>query len=133
MTCLLIDDDKDDQEIFLLALEQIDSSFKCVTANNSGEGLEMLSPDKAFIPDFIFLDLNMPRISGKQCLARIKEMEHLHKVPVIIYSTSDDERDIRETRALGAAEFITKPYSISALSQILSKIVNPLKYNHEQK
>jgi CheY-like chemotaxis protein len=124
MICLLIDDDKDDQEIFVLALEQIDRSFKCITADNAGAGLDMLSPDNAFIPDFIFLDLNMPRISGKQCLIRIKEMDHLRKVPVIIYSTSDGQRDIKETMALGAAEFITKPYSIGALSQTLSMIID---------
>lgn len=120
ITCFLIDDDKDDQEIFMLALEDMNISVSCITANDGNEALVHLTKDESFLPDFIFLDLNMPRINGKQCLAEIKKMGHLKDVPVIIYSTSSAQKDKTETEMLGATAFITKPSSISEFTKILS-------------
>ncbi len=118
--CFLIDDDKDDQEIFMLALEDMDIQVECVTANDGNEALLKFAQDETFLPDYIFLDLNMPRINGKQCLIEIKKIDHLKNVPIIIYSTSSAQKDKMETEKLGATAFITKPSSISEFTKILS-------------
>jgi CheY-like chemotaxis protein len=117
--CLLIDDDMDDQEFFTLALDQLDESFQCETAQNGHDALTMLRNKKAMLPDYIFLDLNMPRMNGLECLKEIKKISHLNHIPVIIYSTSSLKTDIFETRKHGAAAFITKPYSLIDLTETL--------------
>jgi len=122
-TCLLVDDDDDDKEIFCMALSETDPSMRCVVASYAVEALQILE-DTAFIPDYIFLDLNMPLMSGKECLQEIRKLPHLNKTPVIIYSTSASPKDIQETRELGASYFITKPSRISVLAQKLAGVLS---------
>jgi DNA-binding response OmpR family regulator len=128
-TCLLIDDDLDDQEIFALALQQVSERFQCQMVNDGYEALQCLRNDSYVLPDFIFLDLNMPRMNGKECLAEIKKHDHLKDIPVIIYSTSSFQDDIIQTRKLGAAAFITKPFSIDELSAKLVEVFQAHRVN----
>lgn len=120
-TCFLIDDDPDDQLIFSLALQQVSGSLTCITADSGFEALEKLG-QKSFLPDYIFLDLNMPGMNGIECLLRIKGQHHLRNIPVVIYTTSSNQKDILETNALGAYAFITKPNHITDLSQKLHEV-----------
>jgi CheY-like chemotaxis protein len=123
-TLLLIDDDADDQEIFSIALQNINSLIRFVISDNCKDALEKLSKDKMFKPDFIFLDLNMPGMSGSQCLAEIKKQSRFKHIPVIIYTTSSGQRDKDETKKLGADYFLTKPTDINKLITILKKILS---------
>jgi len=122
ITCLLIDDDPDDREIFALALDEADKSHRYLTAQNGFEALELLKGDSSR-PDYIFLDLNMPLMDGKECLREIKKIEHLSDVPVIIYSTSSYAKDVEDTKLLGATYFLTKPSSIRTLTNFLVDIL----------
>jgi CheY-like chemotaxis protein len=124
LTCFLVDDDVDDLEIFSLAVEDLNGSIRCVTAVDGIDALDKLRKDESFTPDYIFLDLNMPRMNGKQCLSEIKKIERLTSIPVIIYSTSSNRKDIDETLKLGATHFLTKPSSISILTRELSTLLN---------
>lgn len=124
LSCLLIDDDKDDQEIFKLALQDINGQINCIAVDNGIEGLQMLEANETFIPGYIFLDLNMPRMSGKDCLTALRSIPRLASVPVVIYSTSSDPRDIRETKALGATDYVVKQYSLASLKDILRRYFN---------
>lgn len=119
-TCLLIDDDQDDQEIFLIALNDSGKKIDCNMVSDAAIGLQCLDREASSPPDFIFIDLNMPGMNGKQCLMEIKNRPFLKEVPVVIYSTSSQPKDISEMKALGAADFITKPSSVRLLSKILS-------------
>jgi CheY-like chemotaxis protein len=119
--CFLIDDDLDDQEIFALALTEVKSEYRCMYANNGAEAMEKLLNPENPIPDYIFLDLNMSKMNGKECLREIKRFEHLRNIPVAIYSTSSMAHDIRETKHLGAKEFITKPFSMNELIKVLDE------------
>lgn len=121
-TCLLIDDDPDDREIFGIALEDVDRVCRYIATENGVDALELLE-DSSFIPNFIFLDLNMPLMDGKECLREIKKIPHLNHIPVIIYSTSSYQKDVEETRLLGANHFLTKPSSIKALTTLLTEIL----------
>lgn len=119
-TCLLIDDDQDDQEIFMIALNDSGRLIDCQMASDALSGLHQLDSNPASTPDYIFLDLNMPGMNGRQCLEEIKSRPFLKDVPVVIFSTSSRPQDIRDARQLGAAAFITKPSSVHSLSRLLS-------------
>jgi CheY-like chemotaxis protein len=119
-TCFLIDDDADDQEIFTLVLKSVNPAITCITANDGFEAVTRLTEEKTFNPDYIFLDLNMPRMDGKECLREIKKIDRLKGIPVIIYSTSSEQKDILETRALGASDYLEKQSSIMELRSRLA-------------
>jgi CheY-like chemotaxis protein len=123
-TLFIVDDDQDDQEVFMQALEQVDNSIECFNVSTCEEALDLLKDEKKHKPDFIFLDLNLPRINGKQCLTELRKMSHLKHVPIIIYSTSSEKRDIEETSKLGAAHFLTKPDKFGELCKALNNLLS---------
>jgi CheY-like chemotaxis protein len=124
LTYLLIDDDADDLETFAIALENASVSCRLVTAKNGQEALDLFRAEDNFLPDFVFIDLNMPFMNGKQLLAELKSSKKLQYIPAIIYTTSSHPKDIEETRTLGAAHFLVKPSSIDRLTKLLTKIFN---------
>ncbi len=124
MEYLFIDDDADDQEIFGMAVSEIDASIKCVFADDGIEALEMLQNLQA-LPSCLFLDLNMPRMNGTECLEEIRKIEKLRAIPVYMYSTSSDPAIMEECRRLGATDFIVKPPGLGALTEILKQIMLP--------
>src|SRR5574337_1900167 len=111
IVCMLVDDDPDDQDIFRLALEGTGKLSRMIIANDGIEALELLEKEKELIPDYIFIDLNMPRMGGRQCLSEMRKISRLNKVPLIIFSTSSEQRDIMETMKMGANDYIAKPSS----------------------
>lgn len=114
---LLIDDDIDDRMIFGEVLRELAPDIIYHEAINGEDALFKLN--NSLVPDLIFLDLNMPRIDGKQFLAEIQQQDHLKHIPVVIYTTSSHESDKKETRELGASYFLTKPNSLHELTHIL--------------
>jgi len=119
---LLIDDDLDDQEIFCLATYDVNESIECICVNNGIEALEKLRSDSPLIPSCIFIDMNMPRMNGRQCLIEIKKIDRLQSVPIFMCSTSSDPKVIAETKELGAADFIVKPSTLAEFTQTLLKV-----------
>jgi CheY-like chemotaxis protein len=122
IVCLLIDDDQDDQEIFSMALEDINSDIQCVMASNGIAALEKLKATKPLIPDYIFIDVNMPRMNGMECLQEIQKLDHLKDADVFMYSTSSDEIMIKKSKALGAKDFIVKPPGLALLTEKLTQV-----------
>jgi CheY-like chemotaxis protein len=122
-TCLLIDDDEDDREIFQLAVEEAHADLKCVTAKTAIEAIEILSdkPGQPFTPDYIFLDVNMPMMNGEECLVEIRKLARLRTVPVFIYTTSE-VKDKESFFKKGANEIMTKPVRISDLVDLLREV-----------
>ncbi|MDO9373710.1 MAG: response regulator [Bacteroidota bacterium] len=120
----LADDDVDDQMLFVEALSEINTSIHCTLAKNGEEALTLLRDYPAPLPDFIFLDLNMPRMSGIKCLAELKKIESLKTVPVIIYSTSSQKEYIDESLKLGAQNFFVKPSNFNGLLDYLQGLVS---------
>ncbi|HRI60865.1 MAG TPA: response regulator [Saprospiraceae bacterium] len=112
---LIVDDDADDRFMFREALREINASFICIECENGKDALELLSAQNAVLPDYIFLDLNMPPLNGYQFLSAIKKRKNLCHIPVIIYTTSRYESDKEETKRLGAAHFISKPCSLEEI------------------
>ncbi len=119
---LLIDDDEDDQEIFLMAIKEIAPSVECVTLSSARSALTQLETH-ALTADIIFLDLNMPIMNGQQFLSELHKRNALSQIPVIILSTSSNIKTINETKALGAKNFITKPSNFKELKHVLFKVL----------
>jgi CheY-like chemotaxis protein len=118
--CLLVDDDPDDQEVFLTALNDVASSVLCLVAPDGDRALELLHNEET-IPDYIFLDLNMPRMNGFEFLAAMKKSKILKDIPVIVYSTTAQSSQIEKVKKLGATEFFTKTYKYKELCAMLSR------------
>ncbi|MCW3086176.1 MAG: response regulator receiver protein [Bacteroidetes bacterium] len=119
---LIVDDDEDDRSLFYDAVKEVDSTIACISANDGEEALELLKNKKTVLPDFIFLDLNMPRVNGKQCLIEIKKMPGLNNIPVVIYSTTKRAEDVEEMKKLGASQFLTKPALFSEICHVISDV-----------
>src|SRR5215467_3359909 len=119
----IADDDKDDIFIFRMALAQVDPSVKLVTAQDGIEAMKKLKHPQAIVPDFIFLDLNMPKMSGKECIEEIRKETRLQNIPIIIYSTSSSPDDRKESLELGANYFITKFYRLNDLCTTLKTLL----------
>ena len=117
---LIIDDDPDDIEFFLEAVQSLQKEIECEKAFNGEEALKKLRASNP-LPDYIFLDLNLPRINGKELLYELKHEKKLKNIPVIIFSTSGMEADIRETIKMGAKSFIIKPIRVEELARKIAE------------
>lgn len=112
---LLIDDDEDEFEIFSTALREIPGP-RFSYASSAAEAMKMMEAD---CPDLIFLDINMPGIDGLKCLAGIRNTNGYENIPVIIYSTADNDALKEAALNLGATECVRKPGRISSLEVII--------------
>ena len=131
LTIFYTDDDEDDLSIFADAVESLPEKIQLNTYNGGDKLLSAIyNPPPT--PHVIFLDLNMPRMGGKECLTEIKGDEKLHKIPVIMYTTSSQSKDIEETMQKGAICFITKPTNMKELKNILSSIAGNVHSNLEK-
>lgn len=120
----LIDDDMDDVELFRDALEEVDPSVSLQYANDGNEAVRSLTQRTEKLPDLVILDISMPVFSGLQCLASFKKNKQLRDLPVIIYSTSSQDREIKMAHELGALAFVTKPNDFRVLKRILTLILD---------
>ena len=129
ITIFIADDDEDDRQLFIESAREVDKSIKFVTAGDGQEALRLLKDEHNPLPDYIFLDLRMPRINGKQCLEQIEKDERLSHIPVFIYTTSTDVKDAIELKKNGAVHFITKPANPTEIYYILSMVLDE-KWGH---
>ncbi len=118
----VIDDDLDDQEIFTIAVEKVDPAIECIFANDGVHALERIRNDSTLIPECIFLDVNMPRMNGVECLQELRTFERLENVPIYMCSTSSDPKIIEKIKALGARDFIVKPSTIAEFAGLLTRV-----------
>lgn len=124
MLVFLVDDDYEDHEIFRLAFDKVKDFYQLVTADNGIDAIDAFKKDSSFRPDIIFLDVNMPRMNGKDCIRELRKIEALVNTPMILYSTHDGHREAIEAKEAGASDFITKPASISEFTRSLKDIIN---------
>jgi CheY-like chemotaxis protein len=115
---LLIDDDPDEHELFSHALRKYSSKITCVSVYGCIDSLFLIN----FLPDVIFLDMNMPQTDGLGCLQKIKETLEFKDVPVYMYSTAAFSHKEHEAFALGALKWITKPKNIEGYSLLFEDL-----------
>ena len=112
---LLADDDADDRGFFREALDELPDTGNLETVNDGAELMKYLHETPDNLPDVLFLDLNMPRKTGSQCLTEIKADDKLKKLIVIIFSTTFDPHTISALYDQGANFYMRKPASFAEL------------------
>ena len=123
---LIIDDSSADRRFFKDAIQEIDPSCEVRQAINGVEGLKQLRELKP-LPNFIFLDLNMPMMNGQECLAEIMKDDVLKSIPVIIYTTGEYENNKHLVIEGGAASFLSKPWAISDIPLEIRRVLEEVE------
>ncbi len=116
LSIVLADDDRDDHTFFKTALAEIAPSTQLTIVENGDELLELL---KNYIPDFIFLDLEMPCKNGLQCLHEIRGNNKINDIPIVIFSSTSRPANIDAAYEMGADLFFIKP---SVYNELVSSI-----------
>lgn len=132
MNILLADDDEADRLLFTDAFSELEAKTIVTTVNSGTELMEWLGKDNVELPDLLFLDMNMPRKGGLECLKEIRRNEKLKDISIAIYSTSDNEKDMDETFLSGANVFITKPNNYNVLKETLNTAVMACRIYQEK-
>jgi CheY-like chemotaxis protein len=120
---LLVDDDLEDRELFEMALQELRLNADVRTARDGVDALEQLSSPVSAVPDIIFLDLNMPRMDGRQLLVRLRSQDRYRQVPVVVYSTSTASTERQSVQRLGATDYLVKPNSFGTLCKGLKDVI----------
>jgi len=120
---MITDDDEDDRFFFKEALTNMRCSLVCLEARDGAEALELLQKAEQ-LPDYIFLDMNMPRMDGRECLKELKKEAKFNTIKVIMYSTTFSEQSITDFYQLGAATYLKKPTDINKLPEQIREAVN---------
>jgi len=122
---LLADDDKDDRFFFSKALEELPLATIFTTVEDGEKLIAYLLKKAGNLPDALFLDLNMPRKNGSECLSEIKANKELSSLPVIIYSTSLHE-DVADVLYKNGAHYYVKKTDFNELKRILARVLQLL-------
>ena len=127
-TILLADDDHDDLHLLTEVLKEIDPSYAIMQANDGEKAIEILreAKDSEHLPCLIVLDINMPKMDGKQTLVSIQNDLALSSIPVVMFSTSSSEVDKLFFKSKNV-ELITKPVEFRILYQVAVKMLNYCK------
>ena len=118
---LLVDDNDDDVEAAMRGFKRTNLKNPIVRAATGTEALGMLR-DHKLRPALILLDLNMPGLDGRRVLAILKADSELKKIPVVILTTSSDERDVEECYMLGANTYVQKPVDLDGLFAAIQRL-----------
>jgi CheY-like chemotaxis protein len=129
----LVDDDRDDQEIFSFILEEISTDIKLLCAADGVEAMQLLTSDTSIHPDYIFLDVNMPRMNGLECLSALRKLDRLAEIPIYLYSTSDEVDVVKQSLSAGPIGFVRKEANTDLVRQKLVEIfhehIGPSRHN----
>jgi PleD family two-component response regulator len=117
---LLIDDDEEEFELFIEALHEAHFNCDCIFAKTAEQALNFL---RYTVPDFIFLDYNMPKINGLKCLTKIKQLINSKDIPVVLYSTGINDELCKVAISNGATLCIKKPDKIHTLAEIFHQVL----------
>jgi len=129
LNILLAEDDQDDRDFFYNALKEIPIPTYLTTVNDGDQLMNYLYKNSEQLPDVLFLDLNMPRKNGFECLVEIKENEMLKDIPVVMFSTSYPrdilyENDmINRLLKIGAHDFFRKTENLAQLKEFIHQVI----------
>ena len=123
---LVVEDDPVDQEMIVLAFKRALVENPVITVGNGQEALELLDSRSkrrvSDLPAVIILDLNMPQMDGFEFLRRVKAEKRFAAIPVVVLTTSQFERDLTQSLALGASSCLTKPADFEQLVKIAAEV-----------
>ena len=117
---VLADDDPDHGLLFQIVLRQVDSSKNLTIVKDGGQLMDLLD---RYVPDLLFLDLNMPCKNGYECLVEIRQKPELKNLPIVVYSSSTYMTDIQKSYVHKADLYMVKPFNSLHLSNALESIL----------
>jgi two-component system response regulator len=127
----LADDDEDDRLLAKDAITEAGYGSNCLFVNDGGELLQVLRGEGKFksvvpqaLPSVILLDLNMPILDGRETLKQLKQDALLKRIPVVIFSTSNNPEDIEQGYELGASSYLVKPANYKLLVAMMKTFGN---------
>ncbi len=123
---LIAEDDEDDAETIKETFENHESFYKVVLVKNGEELIRFLNNNKTQLPDVILTDFNMPFKNGYEALLDISKDADLRSIPVFIYSTTINPTYVDQCKAIGARDFLTKPFNLNHFTSIPEKITGVL-------
>lgn len=128
-TILLVEDNPDDEELTLRALAKNRVASKVIVVRDGVEALDYLfgtgsfaGRDTSILPELIMLDLKLPKLSGLEVLRRVREHERTRFVPVVVLTTSDEERDRLQSYIYHANSYIRKPVDFDQFTEAVNHI-----------
>lgn len=131
MTILLVEDNPDEEKLAMLAFERSGFVNRVVVARDGQQAIdymfaqgEHLGRDVKNLPSVIFLDINLPKINGLDVLKLIRKDERTKLVPIVLLTTSDEDRDIAEGYSSGANSYIRKPFDFKEFMQQIKTLGN---------
>jgi DNA-binding response OmpR family regulator len=131
---LLIEDNPDDELLMRRALSQNKVRAELIVAHDGEEALEYLfasGPRRIPLPDLILLDLKLPKMSGLELLRYLRAQHTTEHIPIVILTTSSEERDILESYRLGGNSYIHKPVDFAEFSRVVRHLgLYWLELNH---
>jgi CheY-like chemotaxis protein len=119
---MIVDDDIEDIEIFIDGVHEVDESITCISAQNGLEAIEKLNATE-IKPDYIFVDLNMPKLNGSGLIKELKKRSDLSQIKIIVYSTNNVYNDKDEFIKLGAEDYISKPTTLTDLCDAIKNVI----------
>lgn len=122
MTVYLVDDDSEEADLFIDAISRINSSIRVIWYSDVMEALESLIKEEDQ-PATLFLDLNIPKVSGKDLLKLLRQNKTTSATPVVIYSTSISKKDVEDTAPYNVKAYIQKPDNFQTLCNKLKEVL----------
>ena len=120
---LLVEDNAADAKLTTIALQEANVSNKIVLLRDGNEALEYIFGSiEDRVPKVIFLDLKMPKVNGNEVLAKLKQDERTRKIPVVMFTSSQEPRDIKECFDLGANSYLVKPVDYDDFSKVVKSM-----------
>lgn len=120
---LYVEDDRDDQQLFMEVLQTVNPHFECFIATDGIHAFDVLK--QIDMPVCIYVDVNMPKMNGLEFLKALKLHPEYSQIPVFVLTTSNSANDELTAAALGAKQYIIKPNSYRDLFAILEKCCEP--------
>lgn len=124
LNIVLAEDDEDDRFFFKEAIDKVKIKTILTMVNDGVELMDYLNNQSNPRPHVVFLDLNMPRKGGVECLEEIRANKDYNDLTVAIYSTSASDNDIEETFVKGANIYIRKPNDFKVLQKVISEVLS---------
>lgn len=124
-TIILIDDDSDDLHIMKQAIETVDPNLFCISFIYPEEAIKvLLRKEMLMLPDFIFIDINMPVMSGDKCLKALRQDSDFNNISITLYSTAMPPAVSEALKYSGATHTFQKPVKLKGYVEILERIIN---------
>jgi CheY-like chemotaxis protein len=114
---LLVEDDPDHELLTIRALKKSNVANTIRVARDGAEAIDLLLGDEAVRPQVILLDLKLPKVDGLEVLRRIRESESTRMLPVVVLTSSDEERDVVRSYQLGVNSYIRKPVNFNDFAE----------------